>query len=166
MPFQFRIRTLLLATAAICICLFLYDLVIQARGSGSFDLTVKLRDPRLTEIQRLDCVCWHIERDAIAMRDHPNHTDFAPVVLVGSEFVTDVNSWDRSSGLGWRTSYDHFRWLVIWAHYHDGSEHCQLVEIPYGRGNRELAVDFGPEQDTAVDDESPSSEPAHGSKEN
>lgn len=166
MPFQFRIRTLLLATAAICICLFLYDLVINARGYNNFDLTVKLVDPRLTEIQRLDCICWGNERDAITLRDYPNHRDFAPVVLVGSEFVIDVAAWSSSSGLGWRNTYDHYRWLVIWAHYHDGSEHCQLVEIPYGRGKRELVVDFGPDQDPAIVNESPSSEPSHGSKEN
>lgn len=162
MPFQFRLRTLFLVVACVPLVMLAMS-SIQAVWDGSFKLTVRLKDPRVTSITRLDhrCVSRH---EAERMVAHPIPQDFVPVSLVRDELVVDVACWGRSSILGWGDTYDHFRYIVIWAHYRDGTDHCQVVEIPYGRGARTIEVDFGPEQDAVGAGESFFSEPARGSK--
>jgi hypothetical protein len=149
-PFQFRIRTLLLLVAGVALVLSLYDLLIEARGSGGANLTVVLDAENTSEIRRLDCSVVGQRELAEQVADVRDHTDFQPVVLVERSFTVYIPSWFTSSGLGWRYHHDHFRFLVIWAHYADGTEHCQVVEIPYGMGPRSLVVPFKPGQDVAV----------------
>lgn len=163
MPFQFRLRTLFVIVAAVSLPLVALDVLQRAVWDGSFELMVRLNDPRVSSITRLDYGLYNREVAEFAkVRKVPR--DFEPAVLVRREFVADVRCWGTESGLGWRKTYDHTRWIVIWAHYRDGTDHCQVVEIPYGRGARMLEVDFGPGQDAATSNESSSSEPTPGSK--
>jgi hypothetical protein len=161
MPFQFRLRTLFAIIALVAIGLFVYDATQETRWDGSFKLTMKFPDK---EITNLSLVCLNDRKVAVplAKSQMTYETTFSSTIY--REYVVGIHCWGTESGLGWHSTYDHDRYVVIWADFRDGSQVCQLVTIPYGRGPRTIEVNFDPEKDQAVLFESLHTKPKSGSE--
>ena len=151
---RYRLRTLFLlvflaAVATILAC------CIEAVWGGRFLLTVHVADADVAELTELKQLTLFRLQDATQVASNPqaDASSFDPVPFQNGAFVVSVPCGGRSNWIRGEVLYTEMRYLVLWGHFKDGTEHCQVFELPIQRGDRSMVVMFNREQDSPAVDE-------------
>lgn len=164
MPFQFRLRTMFLIVAIACVALSAYDFLLGSSESYMQDVRFNLVSEKQSPIHWVGTREF-VDRDsALTFFGAPKRQFGQSISPEGKSFYCFGPCVTTRSGLGWRTTHRYSRFKVLCAHYEDGTEQSQLVEIPPGPGPHTVEVHFGPEITSPSQNEIYSRKPAIGSK--